>query len=54
MGLVKEIETERQVGKLLQQGLIKPGKGGWSFPVVLVKKKYCVDYCWLNRGQTTA
>ena len=53
LGPVKEAEAERQVQKLLQQGMIEPSNGAWSSPVVLVKKKddswrFCIDYRRLN------
>ena len=49
----QEQEIEKQVNELLEQGLIKPGNGPWSSPIVLVKKKdgsvrMCVDYRKLN------
>ena len=53
MGPEKEAEIEKQLDKLLQQGLIEPGDGPWSSPVVLVRKKdqsfrFCLDYRALN------
>ena len=38
-GLHKEMEAERQVKALLEQGLIEPAGGAVSSPLVLVKKK---------------
>ena len=53
MGPEKEAEIDKQIDKLLQQGLIEPGDGPWSSPVVLVRKKdqsfrFCLDYRALN------
>ena len=53
LGPHKEEEAERQVRKLLKQGLIEPANSAWSSPVVLVKRKdgswrFCVDYRKLN------
>lgn len=53
LGQEKDQEVERQVTQLQQQGLIEPGDGAWSSPVVLVRKKdgkwrLCVDYRRLN------
>jgi hypothetical protein len=39
LGPEKEAEVDRQVTKLLEDGLIEPGHGAWSSPVVLVRKK---------------
>ena len=39
LGAEKETEVDKQIQKLHQQGLIEPGNGAWSSPVVLVKKK---------------
>ena len=36
LGPTKEAEAERQVNKLLDKGLIEPGSGAWSSPVVMV------------------
>lgn len=49
----KRDEIDRQVSKLLEQGLIEPSDAAWASPVVLVKKKdgtqrLCVDYRKLN------
>lgn len=52
-GPVQQAEIERQVTDFRAQGLIWPGHGVWSSPVVLVQKKdgswrICVDYGKLN------
>ena len=52
-GFEKEKEIESQVQKLRELDLIEEGRGAFSFPVVLVKKKdgtwrFCVDYRKLN------
>jgi hypothetical protein len=53
LGHEKELKVERQLDALQRQGLIEPGDGSWSSPVVLVRKKdgswrFCVDYRKLN------
>ena len=53
LGPDREAEVERQVQDLHSRGLIEPANGGWSSPVVLVRKKddtwrFCVDYRRLN------
>ena len=53
LGPEKEKEVERQVSDLRRRGLIEPGTGAWSSPVVLVRKRdqsyrFCVDYRALN------
>jgi hypothetical protein len=53
LGPEKDKEVERQVTELQERGIIEPGNGAWSSPVVLVRKKdgsfrFCVDYRKLN------
>ena len=53
LGAEKDQEVERQVGELVDKGLVEPADSAWSSPVVLVKKKdgswrLCVDYRQLN------
>ena len=54
LGPEKDAEVERQVQKLQAQGLIEPGDGEWSSPVVLVRKadgkswRLCIDYRQIN------
>ena len=53
LGAEKDQEVERQVGELVEKGLVEPTDSAWSSPVVLVKKKdgswrLCVDYRQLN------
>lgn len=53
LGPEKDLEVERQVSKLVHQGLVEPADSGWSSPVVLVHKKdgswrLCCDYRRLN------
>ena len=50
----QEKEIERQLKQMVESGLVEPGRGAWSFPVVLAKKKsgewrFCVDYRKLNQ-----
>ena len=52
-GPIQEEEIEKQVKELKEHDLIREGRGAWSSPVVLVKKKdgswrFCVDYRRLN------
>ena len=49
----KREETDEQVEKMLNAGVIEPLGSPWMSPVVLVKKKdgttrFCVDYRQLN------
>ena len=53
LGPEKDKEVEEQVAQLIEKGLVEPGGGAWSSPVVLVRKKdqswrLCVDYRRLN------
>ena len=53
LGIEKDQEVERQVQKMVEQGLVEPADSPWSSPVVLVKKKddswrLCLDYRRLN------
>lgn len=54
----QEEEIERQVEKMKSKGIIREGRGAWSSPVVMVKKKdgtwrFCVDYRKLNNVSKT-
>lgn len=45
--------ADREVAKMLSQGIIEPSDGPWCFPIVLMKKKdgsvrVCIDYRKLN------
>ena len=45
--------VQQHVDKMLDNGIIKPSKGPWSSPIVLVKKKdgstrFCIDFRKLN------
>lgn len=49
----KEPILKKEVKELLDQGVIEPARGPWSFPVILVPKqdgsmRLCVDYRKLN------
>ena len=46
-------DVNRQVGEMLDSGVIRPSKSPWASPIVLVKKKdgtwrFCVDFRKLN------
>ena len=46
-------EVNRQVGEMLDSGVIRSSKSPWASPIVLVKKKggtwrFCVDFRKLN------
>ncbi|KAK7922815.1 hypothetical protein WMY93_009717 [Mugilogobius chulae] len=50
---VQRAEIERQVARLLAEGLVEESYSPWASPVVLVKKKggqwrFCIDYRRLN------
>jgi hypothetical protein len=49
----KEIEIDRQIAVLLENGLVEASDSPWAFPIVMVKKKdgtsrMCCDYRTLN------
>ncbi len=49
----KRAVIEREVNKMLEQGLIEPSPAEWSSPIVLVTKKdgsirFCINYIKLN------
>ena len=49
----QEKEIERQLKQMIEAGLVEQGRGAWSFPVVLARKKngdwrFCIDYRKLN------
>ena len=51
--LLKRKAVERELGKMLNQGVIRPSKSPWSSPILLVPKadgttRFCVDYRKLN------
>ena len=46
-------EIDRQIEKMLKNGIISPSKSPWAAPVGLVRKKsgemrFCINYCKLN------
>lgn len=50
---VQQEEIDKQVADLYRRDIIEPGKGAWSSPIVLVKKKdgkwrFCLDYRKIN------
>ena len=46
-------EVDKEMSRILEQGVVEPGQSPWASPVVLVRKKdgsirFCVDYRKLN------
>ena len=51
--LAKQKVVDKQLDKMLQQGIVEPINNSWGFPTVLVAKKdgsvcFCVDFRLLN------
>ena len=52
--LHQEDEVERQINKMITDGIIRPSESPWASPIVIVKKKdgsyrFCVDYRRVNQ-----
>ena len=46
-------EVDKEMSRILEQGVVEPSQSPWASPVVLVRKKdgsirFCVDYRKLN------
>ena len=53
MPMILKDTIDKEVTKMLQQGIVQPSTSPWSSPVVMVKKRdgtwrFCIDYRKLN------